>query len=220
MDTTFTFDPKFEFASELRSVLHTLSTSLTSSLLREGQTTIKELYFENNITNNENNSNNINKNEKNTMKSELSAAASWGVYSKVIERALDIQKCISMIYCQEFQNKLNNEYKCIIDAYNVKSLYEHFNLDYEFLLRNPSQKPKQIIPLERVCLSLCYFCVCVCVCFVYCFFCVLVFFFFFFFFFSIFFLGVYVCVFVFVCERRSREKRQKEHRWQTFYGFK
>ena len=150
-------DQRIRFAYHIRTLLNILQTTLTASLLNEGQTGLKDLFHTANLdgmpnvlTNNyTKNGNNNDQDPFNSLTNRLQNIASWKLFKAVLPNVLKLNKLLSFMYSQEFKSLLSSNYYTIIDALDVKSLYNLHGLKHDELVRNPTIKPKEIIPLEK-----------------------------------------------------------------------
>lgn len=145
-------DPRIRFAYHVRTILNILQSTLTASLLSEGQTGLKDLFHTANLDGMPNVLDNTNGSLQtifNSVNNRPKDIPSWPFFIEVFPNVLKLNKLLSFMFTDQFKKLLNPNYYAITRALDVKSLYNLFSLKHDELVRNPTAKPKEMIPLEK-----------------------------------------------------------------------
>ena len=142
-------DEKIRFAYHIRTLLNILQSTLTASLLSEGQTGLRDLFHCANIDGMPNVLDRENGSIFNFLKNKQKNIPSWPLFIGVFPNVLKVNKLLSFIYTPQFTQLLGQNYVAITKSLDVKSLYNLYGLTHAELVRNPTAKPKELIPLEK-----------------------------------------------------------------------
>eukprot|EP01083_Nonionella_stella_P195191 719246_1 len=135
-------DERIRFAYHIRTILNIIQSTLTASLLCEGQSGLRDLFHDSFAAASDDD-------ECATTKHAVAIRTSFPLLSAVLPNVLKLNKLLSAMFTPSFRALLAPDYHAIIDCLDVKSLYNLFGLRHDELLRKPALKPKHLIPLEK-----------------------------------------------------------------------
>ena len=124
----------------IRSILQILQSVLTASLLLPGQTALKDVVA-----------------SLQSAESEDAVRSLYGdgmqialpLFRAVFGGVLKLNKMLNAFYGDAFVKRLAPQYRSLTMALDVKSLYNGYGLNFEYLLRNPAEKKAEILALEK-----------------------------------------------------------------------